>query len=425
MRTTAQWRTRHRQGWWSVAALFGALALGGCKADGGPDIVIDPPPPPVIPPPVIPPPPPPPPATSTVTGVVRSGLTGELLANAQVIIGFKSTTTGSDGRFELREVVVGNTTIGCNAAGFNPYQAPISVTAAGLTHEITMQPKEAWALDGPVRFSIFVPAGVPAIHGAIALFGGPDTRGFTDPEIPMGAPDADGETALRQFADSLKKLAREYGLAILGTDQPGYASGPSSDADIVTALQRGAVASGHPDIASVPILTIGISGGGPEAIGFAHRNASRAIAVVVRVPDKYHNVVMTPADEAFLNVPLLLVTGELDDVVDTPFLREMFYRVRGYGGRWAYAEVPGGLHFTAPAPVWSLMVDWVRTAVQLRLSLNSATPLNVIEEGSGWLGDNLTREITPWAAFPGERPAASWLPSESVAARWQAAVTPP
>ena len=360
-----------------------------------------------------------------MTGVVTSLLSGDPVVGANVSIGFNRTTSDADGKFELKDVVIGSVTINCISAGFTPYSASITLSASGASHDIRMGTQEVWSLGGPLNLAVFVPSGVSQIRGAVLVLGGPDTRGFADGTSPFGAPDPAIDQALSGLADSIKVIARQFGLAILGAEQRGLSSSTASDQFVLAGLASGGAESGHPEMSNIPLLTFGMSGGGPEALGFAHRNPDRTIGVVLRAPAKNHNAVMAPSDATFLNVPVLLITGELDTVVDVPYLRELFAEVRGYGGLWSYTETPGAQHFDVPPQVYDLIRGWTRSILEARLPATSGGALGSIDEAAGWLGDNDSLDTWPWAEFSGDRDAATWLPSAAVAALWRGVVVPP
>ena len=55
----------------------------------------------------------------------------------------------------------------------------------------------------------------------------------------------------------------------------------------------------------------------------------------------------------------------------------------------------------------------------LRLPAAAGDPLVALDQATGWLGNQTTLDIAPWADYPDDRAAASWLLSESEATSWQ------
>src|SRR5690606_39956034 len=113
------------------------------------------------------------------------------------------------------------------------------------------------------------------VRGVIVALGRPDTRGV------MGAPfDADLPElvkALQEAGKAMRTLAGETGLAILGTSRTRMASSTETDQLIINMLEQAAVLSGRPEIADVPRILYGLSGGAPEASGFVMRNPEAVI----------------------------------------------------------------------------------------------------------------------------------------------------
>lgn len=74
---------------------------------------------------------------------------------------------------------------------------------------------------------------------------------------------------------------------------------------------------------------------------------------------------------------------------------------------------------------------WVETIFRLRVGNDSSAAqsgkatLKDIDEASGWLGDNKTHEVAPFADYKGNKAEASWLPDEACARAWVRVVTPP
>ncbi|MGK2934150.1 MAG: carboxypeptidase regulatory-like domain-containing protein [Gemmatimonadaceae bacterium] len=76
-------------------------------------------------------------ATVTVGGTVIT-FAGDPVAGATVSIGAATTTTGSDGRFELTNVVSGPATLRCSAAGFEDFEMSVTVPSASVAWDILL-----------------------------------------------------------------------------------------------------------------------------------------------------------------------------------------------------------------------------------------------------------------------------------------------
>jgi hypothetical protein len=75
-------------------------------------------------------------------------------------------------------------------------------------------------------------------------------------------------------------------------------------------------------------------------------------------------------------------------------------------------------HSLSPA-ARTLLVNWIRTILDLRLPATASGPLRQITETAGWLGDRATGTVSDWASFNGIRTAASWFPSLNTASEWR------
>jgi hypothetical protein len=300
-----------------------------------------------------------------------------------------------------------------------PAEAAITISAGANSHDFTLTPQEIYSIGGS---AVYVPAGVGPMRGTIVVLGGPIASGFVTGErlTPVGS-SADLETSLQNLGASLRALARSAHVALLGSKTTGMENSATNDNALLTALGTAARLSGQAEIAEGPVLMYGISGGGPEAAGLVSRNPERAIGLVVRVP----NGVTALAAPAALAVPTFVIQAELDEVVNNTEVRTTFTGNRSRGGLWALAVERGIGHHVASGRGNSATTNWMSSALALRLPAESGDPLNALDEPSGWLGNQATRQVAPWAEYPDDRTAASWLLSESAATSWQGLGTSP
>jgi hypothetical protein len=99
MRTRASSIPRHRG--WPLVVLIAISLFTACRGD-------EPVAPPLLPPDLpVPPVPAPPAIMATVRGVIISSATGQPVAGATVYVGSVVTVTGADGRFELANLIAG------------------------------------------------------------------------------------------------------------------------------------------------------------------------------------------------------------------------------------------------------------------------------------------------------------------------------
>jgi hypothetical protein len=135
----------------------------------------------------------------------------------------------------------------------------------------------------------------------------------------------------------------------------------------------------------------------------------------VRVPISVPDLTAPSA----LAVPTFVMQSELDERVDNTQIQSTFATNRSRGGLWALAVEPGIQHAVATGTGNAANVGWIATALALRLPAATGDPLVALDEASGWLGNQTTLEIAPWADYPGSRSTASWLLSESAATSWR------
>lgn len=357
-----------------------------------------------------------------VSGRVMSAATGHDVSGAEVSAGGATQTTDASGRFVLRHVPDGPATLHVVAAGFENYDAPITVVNGSARHDVQLARIEAFAVDD---FALYVPKTVDVAHGVLLALGGPDTRAFAT-GVPAGAPIPEVEASLQTLGQDLRTLAAEQGLAILGTSRAPMPDGDESDALIDDVLHRVAELSGHSELASPPLLLYGLSGGAPEASGFAARNPARAAGLFLKVPVR----VATLTGGEALKVPTFLAQAELDAIVDNVATTAAFTANRKAGALWALAMEPGVAHHSLTPFHRQVTLDWFRTIAELRLPYagdwgEGRSTMADLPEASGWLGDPATAHTWAWPEYPGSRDAASWLPSELTASEWAVFRKPP
>lgn len=383
-----------------AALLMYALGCGG-GGDGG---IIMPPPPP-----------PPPPPAGTVVGTVRHVTQNTAIAGAVVSIGSVLATTGVDGAFTLNNVPAGTATIRCTSPGLADYTSNITVAAGTTTHDIRLSAQEVFEFFGGA-FSLYVPASVTAVRGIVLALGGPDTRPFADPRrsFNLGTnPPPELESELMVVGTNYRLLAAREGLAVLGYGNVSVAGGLA--AAVWVALEEAAAVASRPELANAPLLIDAISSGTPAAAQLTAQNPSRVAGLALRVP-------LSVADQLSPesgSVPTYVIIAELDEIVDNNVTVATYQKVRAAGGLWALAEEPGKQHRSHSASRNAVILEWFTTILPLRESATPGGPVRAIAEESGWLGAPVTRVVSSWADYVGDKRAASWFPTRATAERWR------
>lgn len=346
----------------------------------------------------------------SVSGTVLVSATGTPVAGAQVSIGTTTVTTGADGRFTLTDLTPGTATLRAIATGFEAFETAITVASGNENISVKLTRVELLEFGD---FTLYVPATVSTVRGALLALGGPNTRGFASAK-PFGAPVPAVEAALQDLGQKFRALAASNGLAVLGTSRAAMANNGDSDQILLSALQEASARSGRPELASAPLLLYGISGGAPEASGFAARNAARVAGLFLKVPAR----VETLTSGSILEVPTFVVLAELDAFVDNAMLTATFRANRRAGALWALALEPGVPHHSLTPAQRELTTLWMSTVLAIRLRATASAPLREVDASSGWVGDIASGEVARADEFPGHV-SGSWFPSEEIAERWK------
>jgi hypothetical protein len=245
---------------------------------------------------------------------------------------------------------------------------------------------------------------------------GPDTRPFADhrrsfnlePNVPPNL-----LTELTALATDYRQLAVREGLAVLGSSN-GLALGVF-DVAIWVALEQAAAAVSRPGLATAPLLVHGISAGTPAVAQLAAQNPLRVAGLVLRVPLDVSNQLVPESG----TVPTYVITAELDQVVNNTVTLATYRNVRATGGLWAFAQEPQTIHQSHSDSQRQIIVEWFTAILSLRESSTPGGPLRAIAEESGWLGAPVTRVVSSWADYVGDKRAASWFPTQATAERWR------
>ena len=306
---------------------------------------------------------------------------------------------------------VGAATVHAARAGYQAVDAELNITAGTNTHDFTLSVQELYQSGA---FDIYVPADVGPLRGVIvSLGGGVTTSGF----VTGGNLEGNGELerSLQALGGDLRALARSAHVALFGTRTRNMQNSAESDSDILAALASFATLSGHAELSGAPFLTFGLDAGSLESAGLALRHPDRAIGVLMRVPT---DVPALSAPEA-LAIPMFVMLAEIDEPAVNSAVQSTFLENRARGGLWSLAIEPGVAHAVATDRGNAANIGWIATALALRLPAIPGNPLIALAEPTGWLGNQSTRDIAPWADYQGDRAAASWLLSQSAALTWK------
>jgi pimeloyl-ACP methyl ester carboxylesterase len=351
---------------------------------------------------------------ATVSGVVKA-TTGAVIQGATVTIGSAAATTGADGRFELRNLPVGSTTIVTSAPSFDPRSETVNLIAGINVHEVvlTHQPN----IFTYQNVLAYLPPGAAEYRAAIVFLPGlrdPSTGNPLDSRgLVRGAAGSECSIWCLPQMEEVRRRSLELAggkVALIGTttllDQPaGYET-------LLQALSQLGAQSLHPELASIPILFVGHSQGGCTAYGFTRAHVAR-VAGFVSMKGGCHNP--GPA-QAAATVPGFFLIGRLDAPHRSENITAVFEAGRAAGAPWAVSIDAFGHQ---PIADLDLMFDWMDDVLAARLPATAGAPLRAVTETAGWLGDRSTGAISTYACYGSTRSSASWLPSQQTALHWQ------
>jgi len=251
-----------------------------------------------------------------------------------------------------------------------------------------------------VFFQIWIPAGVKTVRGAICN------------------PFSKDEPVSKHW----QAACRHWRFAYLQTDFDGVKKDDFSL--LPTALIELAKQSGHPEIEHMPFCWTGMSRGGGMSMQFSELLPERTITSVPVCLE------VGPASEATRSIPVLTVFGERDGSQMEKLLGKLPLE-RKQDARWSIAVQWNRKHEFGQANNLSFVFldDVISRRVSAAMSADKVATLNDFPLEEGWLGDHSTWSkdgqrptIHAWNDFPADRTWACWLPSQRVAATWQAFV---
>jgi hypothetical protein len=279
----------------------------------------------------------------------------------------------------------------------------------------------------PVNYTIWIPKDVKTLRGVIV-----HQHGCGEGSCKSGLTGA--------YDLHWQALAKKHDCALLAPayEQPEKADCQmwcdprnGSDAAFQKCLVDLGAKSGHPELAKVPWVLWGHSGGGHWAGGMVLLHPDRVAAAWLRsgVPllkadparagIKAHTV-----PDAALKVPVMCNLGTKEGVTvkDDRFsgvwpANEVFFNaIRGKGGLIGVAVDPLSSHECGNQRY--LAIIWLDACLGARLPKAPGDPLQAMPTDKAWLGPILGGEAVPAGKYTGEPLKAAWLPNEALAKAW-------
>jgi len=211
--------------------------------------------------------------------------------------------------------------------------------------------------------------------------------------------------------------AKDEKLGLLGVTLRGgnYTdAGMGSGEALIKAVDTITHRNNIPDIGKLPFLLKGYSAGGVFSYYFSHYKPERVIAFV---NIRGGGIDLIPNGNN--NVPGLMLLGENDVPSRNQRMTNVVLSKRNEGRLYSYAIEPNADHFWGLSPSWTLTRAFFSSALSKRLSPETNV-LNTINENSGWLGNNITRDIYSFDNFPNLVKDSSWLIDQTFAEKWKA-----
>ena len=271
------------------------------------------------------------------------------------------------------------------------YDAPLKPSYRGYVHDTRL----------------WIPKNVSVIRGVIVLGNG-----------------ANGDQRGRTEETDWQALARAHDFALMGTSLYICQSVNDVNAEVpmlLADLAWYATASGHPEVAHLPFVLAGWSGGGQMAYGINTKIPERVIAYIMNKGAYYVPGALSPAA---LKTPSIGVGGQFDLPEGRTGIIDKFKANRPSGGLCALAVEHNTGH--AEGNVDGVFFTFFDHAIRARYPAG-ATPLSGpvtlldLTESNGWLANEptvssgLSGSVYPYATYSGDQTTACWLMDADVA----------
>lgn len=279
----------------------------------------------------------------------------------------------------------------------------------------------------PANYSVWIPPGVERLRGVVV-----HQHGCGEGSCRSGLTGA--------WDLHWQALALRHHCALLSPtyEQPDQADCQKwcdprngSDSAFLKALSELGELSGHPELASIPWVLWGHSGGGHWAGGMLMLYPERVAAVWLRSgvpllqPDPSRsNIQPHTLPDAALAVPVMCNPGTQEGVTvrDGRFAgvwpaNEVFFKaLRSRGGRIAVAVDPLSSHECGNQRY--LAIPWFSDVMEKRLPVAVGESLRPISAADAWLAPVTGFEAVPAAEFAGDPLTMGWLHSPRIARLW-------
>lgn len=275
----------------------------------------------------------------------------------------------------------------------------LSLSAAAFDHEIMPQKNDNF---DKAAFRLWIDDDIEEVNGIVCVVLG--INGDSRPEVD--------ELVWRNFA-------RKHRLGIVGVflRSPNNAiiqyarAERGSGAALVSALAALAEKSGHPEVATVPLLMWGHSAGGMFNFGFANYAPERVLAFSA-IKGGYYD---TPVTDEGRQVPGLFIVGEKDRDYRILTANTRVFDNRREGARWCLAVEANIGHAIGKAN--QIIIPFFEAVLE--------SGFNTVQRPEGFGVDLEKMKIIPAGKPKRSVKFSIWMPSEEFGPVWREFIAKP
>ncbi|MBN2138214.1 MAG: alpha/beta hydrolase [Sedimentisphaerales bacterium] len=216
-----------------------------------------------------------------------------------------------------------------------------------------------------------------------------------------------------------RALAEKWDCALLGTHyQTNTSCRDWSDPEngsaeaFMAALTTFAGKSGHQELAEVPWVLWGHSGGAAWVMGMIRDYPERIAAAFARSHPWGEDFAEAPGVPILFSMGLRESEGQFAGIWKAT--NAVFAKMRRNGGCVGLAVDPESSHDCRHSRL--LAIPFFDACMARRFGKDGLRP---VDESKGWLCDANTFEIAPASRYSGDKRSAGWLPDEATARKWR------
>ena len=309
----------------------------------------------------------------------------------------------------------------------------ITVSTAGITKTLPVKVEPAPAIDytytdtvlritlrganyafaNPAEYGIYIPTRTEPLNGVLIMQHGcgMEQFGITKP-----------------YDLQYRAFARKWNVAIIETALYGNCGGwrnPESGTGdaLLKVLNDAGVASGHPELKTVPWLLWGHSGGGYWVLGMVRSYPQRIMAAVCYSPafDPQWNYPSAAAKVPLLTRHAGINDGNADGVLCQATSVNAFRKLRDMDAPVSIALTESQNHNFSY--IRYIAIPFYEAVMKQRMPQDGGTVMNDLDRTQTWLGDTLTHQLYKESTYTGDKKPLCLFPDEATAKNWKEYVT--